>query len=519
MPRQTVRLTFNSGGATVRRETLHGRDYLVAPAVMMTEGVRNGNKGPIYYSDEFLAKSPSRWDHKPIVVYHPEKNGKNVPANDPAVLNASGVGFLLKTKHTPKKWKTECWFDVERVKTVDRRVYNALTKNKPVELSTGLDLEVVEDEGEFGGQSYTMEAVDHDPDHLAILPDKKGACSLADGAGLCVNQRAERRIDRWEGKCRRFLRLCGFELSPATKRVPSTKTANGDGRRNGGQGVNSTEEDEMKSKKKMVDGLIANEASPFDEKDRPWLMSLSEDRIGKIVANHSTEDEDPGDEDDGDDKPVVNASAKGGNGSKAGKKAASTSKTTKAAKKATPPAKGKKVANEDDMWEEDEEEVEIVANDDDPEEDEEPAPRPRRKPLTYKQLLANADGPTRAILNHQRKAYLTEKKRLIKTVLKSPGNEFTTNELNEIADIEHLRKLAALAATAGGENIDDEHPTRLPASYFGQQGAAVLNESVPDDFAGLPDPCTVPVRNSRNGTAVKAKGRVERDDDVEGDED
>jgi hypothetical protein len=39
----------------------------------------------------------------------------------------------------------------------------------------------------LAGRQYVGIARNHRPDHLAILPDLKGSCSIADGAGLCRN--------------------------------------------------------------------------------------------------------------------------------------------------------------------------------------------------------------------------------------------------------------------------------------------------------------------------------------------
>ena len=41
--------------------------------------------------------------------------------------------------------------------------------------------------GDWNGKAYVGIARNYRPDHLAILPDMKGACSIADGAGLCRN--------------------------------------------------------------------------------------------------------------------------------------------------------------------------------------------------------------------------------------------------------------------------------------------------------------------------------------------
>ena len=51
--------------ASVRRESLHGRSYLVAPTTLIVPGVLNGSMGPLYYPPEdtcLLYTSPSPRD-------------------------------------------------------------------------------------------------------------------------------------------------------------------------------------------------------------------------------------------------------------------------------------------------------------------------------------------------------------------------------------------------------------------------------------------------------------------------
>jgi hypothetical protein len=75
-------VTTNMGSA-IRHDSMEGRDYLVAPMVMITEGVHNGSGGSLYYSKEELEKTPESWNHKPVVVYNPPMNGIGVCAFDP----------------------------------------------------------------------------------------------------------------------------------------------------------------------------------------------------------------------------------------------------------------------------------------------------------------------------------------------------------------------------------------------------------------------------------------------------
>ncbi len=180
-------LTANLAVASKRYETLDGVRYLVVPAVIMKEGVWTGSEGPLLYRNSQLGKFPMAWDHKPIVIEHPTINGQPVSACLPEVLESRRAGMLFRTSHTDAL-KTEAWFREDRLMALAPSVYTAINNNQPVEVSTGLfhDTEMVA--GTWtDGKHYIGEVVNIQPDHLAVLPSGKGACSIADGAGLLRN--------------------------------------------------------------------------------------------------------------------------------------------------------------------------------------------------------------------------------------------------------------------------------------------------------------------------------------------
>jgi hypothetical protein len=176
----------------VRKEIFSGREYIVAPLSLIVPGVLNGSKGSLYYPVEELRKEPSAWNGMPIVVNHPTKNGKPVSARDPRILERYGIGTVFNTGMNGKLG-AEGWFEVEATRRVDARVLDALTVGRPLELSTGLftDNESAPPDAVFnspsGPRPYKYIARNYRPDHLAILPDGKGACSINDGCGVLVN--------------------------------------------------------------------------------------------------------------------------------------------------------------------------------------------------------------------------------------------------------------------------------------------------------------------------------------------
>lgn len=187
-------ITANTATTKVRRQDLEGRPHLVVPCVMMVEGVLNGSKGPLYYPKEEMAKNPQAWDHRPVMVYHPTKNGKPSKAADPDALNTQKIGLTLNTKYVspsdgkPVKLRTEVWLDEERTKKVAPGLLSRIEKGEPVEVSTGLYTENEDKPGKFKDKDYVAVARQYVPDHLAVLPTGVGACSVKDGAGLLVNK-------------------------------------------------------------------------------------------------------------------------------------------------------------------------------------------------------------------------------------------------------------------------------------------------------------------------------------------
>lgn len=185
-------ITANLSGG-VRKETWNGRDYFVAPASLIVEGVLNGSKGPLHYPLEEIKNNYRQWEGVPLVVYHPFDNqGRPTRAKgNVEVLNKS-IGIVRNPTIRNTKLVAETWFDAEKTKEVDPRVYNALVSGKKIELSTGLDTDNQPASlgASYNGRYYTHIARNYRADHLAILPDQVGACSLQDGCGVLVNQAA-----------------------------------------------------------------------------------------------------------------------------------------------------------------------------------------------------------------------------------------------------------------------------------------------------------------------------------------
>lgn len=179
--------------ATLRpkRTIRDGTEYLVAPAVLLIEGVLNGSRGPLYYPAEEIEANPLDWAGMPIVVYHPfDTSGNPISANSQQVLDSQGVGFVADPVASAGRLRAKLWFDIEKTRRVDNRVLLALQHGQRLELSTGLGTHNYPAEPgatDAKGRTYNAIARDYAPDHLAVLPDEVGACSIRDGCGVLVN--------------------------------------------------------------------------------------------------------------------------------------------------------------------------------------------------------------------------------------------------------------------------------------------------------------------------------------------
>lgn len=176
--------------AETRTETLNGIEYLVAPVVMLVEGVLQGAnaQNPEYAPAEVIGELALQWNGRPVVMGHPKVQGTFVSANSPSVLEDWAFGFIFNTNFEDDKLKAEAWIDVQRAADLGGDFQDAVDRinnGEVVEVSTGLFCDIIEKSGKFRGQSYKGIWSNVISDHLAILPNGViGACSVEAGCGI-----------------------------------------------------------------------------------------------------------------------------------------------------------------------------------------------------------------------------------------------------------------------------------------------------------------------------------------------
>lgn len=439
MTLQTV--TFNMS-SSVRTDFMEGKEFLVAPMVMIREGVHQGSNGALYYPRNELSKTPEVWNYKPVVVYHPTMNGYGVSACDVDVITSRKVGVIMNTKFDKEtgKLRAEAWLEVDRIHEVDSRIAETLNSGEIMELSTGLFTDNELSEGEFEGKSYKYIARNYRPDHLALLPDKIGACSVADGAGLLqLNESQKDSLTvNLEKKLGQHIAIQDVVTSQVVY-SQNEKLFQVDVSFNDGDFLIDDEslvevtksyspeishlkgESQMSAVQKIVDGLIANEGTEFSDDDRESLLLLNEDFLQKL-------------------QPVVNEVAEA------------------------------EVAEEVEVEETETEEVaeveveEVLEN------------------LSVEEYVANAPPEIRDMLEAGLASHQRDRQALIDVVIANEKNVFEQIQLNE-KSISELKGLAALAAKdevvatpsyAGAaapspiQNSEEEAPLLIPTMNWSE---------------------------------------------------
>jgi hypothetical protein len=188
MPRVLTLTVGASTEAQIRTETLAGREYTVVPVIAIVEGVLQGanSAAPEFAPAVEFGKYPDSWNGRPVVLRHPQISGIFVSANHPQVFEDYNMGFMFNTVLDGKKLKTEAWCDNARIAELGgeyQETLDRLNAGETINVSVGVFLDIRQQSGVYNGREYSGRWENCVPDHLALLPDQVGACSVADGCG------------------------------------------------------------------------------------------------------------------------------------------------------------------------------------------------------------------------------------------------------------------------------------------------------------------------------------------------
>ena len=332
--------------ADTREETLMDRKHLVVPVVALVEMVLQSStsENPELALAEEFGANPLSWNGRPIVVNHPEIDGEKVSASLPEIVDKEKIGEIYNTTLDDKKLKLEAWIDLERAESLGGTIYETVQRlqegEEVIEVSTGLFSNLEEKAGRFNEEDYQGIWRNIVPDHLAILSEATGACSIEDGCGAPRANVADASCDcnpdskslfaKVKDKWNMF-RIAGTGMTNEAKRsflsaaireklgsnwvwlmavYEDTVVFETDdglfelGYSMSDDSVTFSEEEPSAvvaqvdfvppltvnnngsvamDKAKFIDKLIANEANKFEDKDKEWLGELDEEKLVKFA--------------------------------------------------------------------------------------------------------------------------------------------------------------------------------------------------------------------------------------------
>jgi hypothetical protein len=188
MEREKALLSFNlkqSNYPDVEEKTFVGESYYVLPVTMMVAGAyypdiaSHTSKTALFFGAHEIKKSLLSWAGKPASRNHPDRG---MSLAYPDVFDKHWVGFVFGATYNEEQeqLKAELWLNKSRSSDIVDKVKSG----DSVEVSIGAYGDIVKSSGEANGVEYSYEVLNLAADHLAILPEDRGACSWEDGCGI-----------------------------------------------------------------------------------------------------------------------------------------------------------------------------------------------------------------------------------------------------------------------------------------------------------------------------------------------
>lgn len=250
----TVNATV-TGEAKLR--THDGKQVLVVPVVAIVEGVLNG----ALVTQEEFGKFSDAWEGVPVPVTHPEINGHHVSSSKPDIIESRVIGRFHNVQAADKKLRGELWIDVDAATRKGfESIVNAFQAGEIMEVSTAYFADTEMTDGIYGGKRYSGIHRNLRPDHLAILPNEQGACSVADGCGTFRNNEQGSFMSKAKEALKTLAAMVGINLGTETM-----------------------------TKAEKIELLL--NSKKFAEADKPGLELMSEPAIDSILA-HAEKPED-----------------------------------------------------------------------------------------------------------------------------------------------------------------------------------------------------------------------------------
>jgi hypothetical protein len=183
--RVNVRTRVNN--AMIVHEKRDGRDVIRVPSATLPDNVVMNR---ILYPAEEIAKSFKTLEGRPAPLGHPMVGNQYVSALHPQAINGYWIGaWNENVRRENGRVYVDKIIDVEVASRTEKgkQLLDAINQQQPIHTSTGIFLNVVEQQGsDHDGVAHDM-LIDHD----AILLNQVGAATPQQGVGLMVNAKGE----------------------------------------------------------------------------------------------------------------------------------------------------------------------------------------------------------------------------------------------------------------------------------------------------------------------------------------
>lgn len=176
--------------SNIRRETLDGTEYVVAPTTLLKPMYLNvpgsWSVNEAYLPEREAKESIPSWNGTPLTLNHPTQNGAGTTANSPEMHAKTAIGRVFNAQWENNELKAEAWFNVDKIRGMGGMAENALEnvlEGQAVNVSTGYRASKLPS-GEYDGETHSAVQGNLKPDHLAVLPNQQGKCSVDGGCGV-----------------------------------------------------------------------------------------------------------------------------------------------------------------------------------------------------------------------------------------------------------------------------------------------------------------------------------------------
>lgn len=191
-PEMRLNIASIAAGYTATYEEFMGEPCVVVPVVLLAEGVHND----YLYRQDDIGHYAQAWNGIPVTINHPRTDsGENISANSPEMIEQQCVGRVFKVHMDNGKLVGAIYASIGRLERINSKVLEQMEQGLPLDVSTGLYADEEGVLGTWNGEEYKAAVVNFKPDHLAILTDTPGACSLADGCGIRGNKELAMKVN------------------------------------------------------------------------------------------------------------------------------------------------------------------------------------------------------------------------------------------------------------------------------------------------------------------------------------